>query len=378
MDNRIVSHHVGGRFGNRPFPVLEKFEKDFVNVLYDADLDCIPQIKRANEGLESELHVLPYCVGGRDRQSANFYINMDPFTSSLRRFDPKYKSWSYHSGRYSDGVNNYDYIVGETFAPIERRRVRVCTLDTILKRERDLPPPDILTLDTQGTEYDILIGASRALRDSVLAIIAEVEFHALYRGQKLFGDVARYVDRKGFVFARFTKYILEYAPLRAPLGLRGRGFQNASDGLFLRRIESIEKFRDPKKKDAMFEKLAFIAIVFEHFEYALACLQRVGRLTGSREYGTFLIEFKQAADSLPKKYPQTFADRYSPEESIGRFSENAFVPPISAKTKGARVTRPPEIGKATDSPVERVLRAYSLDGQADTLKSIRIEQEQYV
>src|SRR3954451_7730447 len=79
---RLVLHHVGARFGSRYFPVLPAFEGDVVNVLYDADADCIAQIEQKNRHLPSELHVLPYCLGA-ERGSGALTIALDPYASSL-------------------------------------------------------------------------------------------------------------------------------------------------------------------------------------------------------------------------------------------------------------------------------------------------------
>lgn len=50
----------------------------------------------------------------------------------------------------------------------------------------------------------ILEGAERTVRESALAIICEVEFCELYRGQKLFSDVEVFLRERGFSFFGFT------------------------------------------------------------------------------------------------------------------------------------------------------------------------------
>lgn len=66
IKNRISVHHIGGMAGSRVFPILDKFEKDIIDVIYDADSDCLDQVKEDNESLGSKLHLLPYCVGGTE------------------------------------------------------------------------------------------------------------------------------------------------------------------------------------------------------------------------------------------------------------------------------------------------------------------------
>ena len=64
--------------------------------------------------------------------------------------------------------------------------------------DRGLPSPALIKLDTQGTELEILQGLSAGQMDGVLAIEVEAEFHSVYAGQPLFGDIDRYLTDQGF------------------------------------------------------------------------------------------------------------------------------------------------------------------------------------
>ncbi len=231
---RICSHHIGGRAGSRAFPVLPEFEKDLVNLLYDADRDCIAQIENRNKNLDSELRVLPYCVGAEHADEVTFNINYDPFASSLRNMNEKYASWYFYLRR--DG---YDYIMKDALKTVEKRKQQMMTLDEILENDPTLMPPDIFTLDAQGMEYEILQGARNAIESNVLAVITEAEFHPLYQGQKLFGDVFSLLTEQGFEFVQFTKAFLECSPFRKSIGLRGKGFLTCTDALFFKNLNCI-------------------------------------------------------------------------------------------------------------------------------------------
>lgn len=61
---------------------------------------------------------------------------------------------------------------------------------------------DAIKLDTQGSELDILRGASRALSSCTLIEI-EVEFNPIYEGQNLFCDVDRFLRDRGFVCGEY-------------------------------------------------------------------------------------------------------------------------------------------------------------------------------
>jgi FkbM family methyltransferase len=70
------------------------------------------------------------------------------------------------------------------------------TLDEIAAR--DGFRPDVLKIDTQGSELEIIEGARRVLSESVLMAEVEVSFLERYRGQPLCDDVLRHMRGQGF------------------------------------------------------------------------------------------------------------------------------------------------------------------------------------
>src|SRR5580704_15219238 len=64
--SKIVLHHVGGRWGNHPFPRLPAFAGDFIEVLYEADTDAIAAIREADKDRQNELIVIPACLADCD------------------------------------------------------------------------------------------------------------------------------------------------------------------------------------------------------------------------------------------------------------------------------------------------------------------------
>jgi FkbM family methyltransferase len=319
-NKQLSVHHVGGRDGVRMFPYLNKFEADVVNVLYDADTDCLAQIRERSRHMESQLHVLPYCLGDA-RKTAVLNINYDPYTSSLNETNPDY-------GSYYRFFSDYDCIWSESTKIMEKRQVKVDSMDHILQAaDVQIPPPDFLSLDTQGSEYEILLGAKDTLTFSIVALVIEAEFHPLYKGQKLFGDLLQLLGDSGFDFVRFL-YLEEMSPFRGSVETRGEGFQVATNALFLRRIDSIDEIVDPVRRYVMYHKLAFIAIVFNQFEFGLECLRRCRDLaindSVSEElehavYYRFLRELKEKIEKMPAYFPETFASKYTFEASRSRF-----------------------------------------------------------
>lgn len=76
-------------------------------------------------------------------------------------------------------------------------RVNCDTLDSILKTN-DIHDVDFLKIDTQGSELQVLQGASETLQKSIFGVDIEVEFSQLYENQPLFADVDIYLRDLGF------------------------------------------------------------------------------------------------------------------------------------------------------------------------------------
>jgi hypothetical protein len=115
------------------------------------------------------------------------------------------------------------------------------TLDKLFStQESNIPKPDFLSIDTQGSEYEVLQGAQNALDSSVLAVHCEVEFCPLYKEQKLFSDIFNLLNSQHFQFVQFTR-LGNLSPFRGPVNIRGRSFTAFGDALFLKNFPQLKK-----------------------------------------------------------------------------------------------------------------------------------------
>lgn len=402
MSEKLSIHHVGGRNGSRSFPHVPAFETDIVNVLYDADPGSIDQAREQNAGLSSELHVLPYCLAEAPGKVA-FYLNRDPFTSSNLQVNPAcLPFYLFANGSFTK--DDHDYVFGEAAAPAETRQIDAVSLDSLYRgKTMAAPPPDFLSIDTQGSEAAILRGAKETLK-GVLAVSAEAEFHALYKDQPLFGELSGLLAEKGFHFVGFST-MLTMSPHRSPVGLRGGGFLVAGDAVFLRSADDLERSGlEPAALRTTLRKLAFIAIVYSQIEYALDCLRRAETLpvpappTG-RTYERFLSEFQACAARVPNDYPPTFAEKYTPADHVVRFDTAAGRAAREAGTLKGLLKSVPLLGPALGrikkvlfpiqrlagrwrewppfksySEVERLMNRYGLREQAEIMRRMRVAQ----
>jgi hypothetical protein len=85
-------------------------------------------------------------------------------------------------------------------------KLQTDTLDAVLYGDdlKDFSWGEFMKIDTQGTEFEILNGSKRVLKEQTVAVVAEVAFCELYKSQKLFSDVEAFMREQGFSFYGFT------------------------------------------------------------------------------------------------------------------------------------------------------------------------------
>lgn len=334
MESKIVIHHVGGRGGSMGLPLASAFKNDIITVLYEPDTECLEHMDTgANKRYASHI-TLPYCLD-KDRENKNFNINYDPYTSSLLKLNETYDSY------YTLGTETIyvDYIYGEVMKTMANIQINTITLDEVLMRS-DVPSPDLLSLDTQGSEYDILEGGNNAL-SKVIAVISEVSFIPVYKEQKLFNDVMQLLLSKGFQFISFLS-MAEASPWRAPIGARGKGQQVEGDAFFVKSLDQLRSDFSGEKFLLAATKQAFICLQLGYIELAMNIIidSKAESFIKSQEphavaYLDFLKEFLLSMSAVKPLYLPTFKDKYTFEESKNRFKVKTMVTDKSKEiTKG--------------------------------------------
>jgi len=360
---KICIHHVGGRGGVGTIAIPAAFSTDFVTVLYEADAD-------AKKSDSDSVISLDFCITGRPGPR-QFFVNYDPHTSSLLQPDREFATFYQPTGMI-------DYCWSEATRAAKTIEVEGVTLDDVTVNPA-IPIPDVLTLDTQGSELEILGGASRLLAENVLAIVTEVEFQPLYEGQPLFGEICSFLSDSGFYFIGFARLGPGMMPHRAPSGLRADGFLAYGDAIFLRRQSLVAS-------QSQRGKLAFLAILFKQLEYGLMCLQDAVPVAEPKAtYQRFINELMSAAGRHPKLFCPTYAETYqdfahsvnrtmdAPERSVARESLKripgliATVRAVRSIPKRLRAARVP-----ATTEIEILLTGYGLTALAEQVKQMRL------
>lgn len=132
---------------------------------------------------------------------------------------------------------------------------------------------EIIKVDTQGTEYEILRGAQKLIRDQACCLVVEVEFFPIYKDQKLFSDVEILLRELGFSFYGFlTLHTRSQKRLNKKSHL-GRERLFYADAVF---------FREPSNHNILTyrQKLVLItaAILTEFYDFALEIVSNLDEL----------------------------------------------------------------------------------------------------
>lgn len=148
---------------------------------------------------------------------------------------------------------------------VSTEEVDTTTVDVVSRTE---PAPDVLSIDVQGVEYRVLYGAKETL-PNVLAVIAECEFHPIYKDQHLFSDQMNLLRLHGFRLSEIKGQ--EYWHPCTPAG---QGFLTVGEAVWIRwDIEHLSA--------TQLMRLAVIAFAFNLHSYVQIivgkCLEKAAR-----------------------------------------------------------------------------------------------------
>lgn len=196
-------------------------------------------------GKDSPIHVVCAAVSNKDGE-ADLFITRNAKCSSL--YPPDEEVMARYPGL---AIASLDHVV----------KIRTVTLSSALKAV-DWSEIHFLKMDVQGAELDVLNGAGTSL-DRAVAVVTEVIFQPLYKGQPLAEDIMAKLRCSGFELYR----LLSQGGLPRPSARRDQMQLLWSDMLFFRPPETLAG------EDAA--RLAVFATLYGAFDIAECALQRL-------------------------------------------------------------------------------------------------------
>ena len=232
-ENPIVLMDIGAR-GDAP-PELDSIRRHVQRIGFEADPDECRRLNREKAG-----RFYPALLAGAaGEQTLHLYSELG-YSSTLTL-----------SERYQRLFTGPLPITGSV-------EMKASTLDGFMA-EHGEAAPDIIKLDTQGTELPILEGAQRTLA-GVGLVEVEVEFSPIYEEQPLFGDVARFMAENDFELLYLNRvFVTRSQQYRG----RSRGQVLFGDALFGKRESCLEGFTSEQRA-----KYAILLCQYGHMDIA--------------------------------------------------------------------------------------------------------------
>jgi len=303
-NNKIITAHVGGRAGSIGFPDNSYFEHEIEKIIFEADEDCLDQIKDVHPNSKT----LNFFIG-KNNENITFNINYCPYTSSAYKLNSQYENF------YHKGAKNTDYVFKHVMKSQKEINLVSRSLDS-LHDEGIIEAPNFLSIDTQGSEYDVLLSAERIIKNNILAINCEINFSELYLNSKLFNEIHLFLTKNDFFLVNIETFNIGYH--RIPNKFRGKGIPLQGEVLYLKDPNKI--INDLSKKSNLL-KLAFIAISFGYTEFSYKILDEnfSKEIDFNLDYEKFLNNFYQNIKDF-KIMPKLWNDEFTFEDSLRRFN----------------------------------------------------------
>lgn len=191
---------------------------------------------------------------------------------------------------------------------------------------------DYLKLDIQGAELMALENATDRLRDA-LVVQAEVEFLQMYVDQPLFGDVAAFLQRRGFQFHRFRPLVNRViVPLVLHDDLHAGLSQSLwADAVFVRDLTRLD--------DLSSRQLRAFATIMHDCYGSVDLVMHLLRALDQREGTTLAADYIPRLMAFPRLVDWIVQGQPIAHERVP-FPKAAAQPPVPAPVAPAPVTTP--------------------------------------
>lgn len=214
---------------------------------------------------------------GRTRGPATLYVTKQPGCSSLLKPNQAY-------------LSQFPY--GAAFAVERTVPLTLTRLDDLCAAHAIVP--DVIKIDTQGTELDILLGGDIALQHASIVEL-EVEFNPLYEGQPLFGDCDAFLRELGFTLLGLRRT----AWRRDNVGSQG-GTIVHGDALWIREPDDLEARARFARALTAYHQHDYVAVLGMPAPDPRSLPQRLvgailAQITGHREWRGWLDSTRMSA-----------------------------------------------------------------------------------
>ncbi len=235
-------------------------------------------LKEAAVSAEDRERFIPHFLG--DGKPATFHHARFPGCSSL--LEPN-----------AEMINLFQTIGAEpetgNFAVTGTETIETVRLDDLTM----LPPIDLVSIDTQGSELAILENGANVL-GKVLVLETEVEFVPLYKDQPLFGHLQVALSERGFVMHKLIDIVgRAFRPFRGTDLFQPISQMLWADAVFVRDFTALERFSDLD----LIKAATILNDVYLSYDLALFFLMRHDERRGTAHAAAYLRKYIEVKPS---------------------------------------------------------------------------------
>ena len=168
-----------------------------------------------------------------------------------------------------------DFAVREWLEPIGTTRIAIDTFDRCLE-STDKSDVTLLKIDTEGSDLDILYGATSALDRSLLGVEVEVTFAPRHVGAPFFGEVDTFLRDQGYQLhdletEHWLRKNLTFGANVHPQLIYGNAVYLLTYERLLERLKTVS----PEEAERTIAKLTLLMLGYGFHDYALELIEKL-------------------------------------------------------------------------------------------------------
>lgn len=224
----IIYCEIGARRGGERFHDLGTFIHYYG---FEPDAEEAEKLRNRlrQANVFKEVSVFPHAIMGR---AGTVSVNLLKHRGCSSVLFPDADRIAQYATRRGD-TNRWS----EYFEVVGRYECEATSLDEFVEKEK-LRGIDFLELDTQGTEYEILVGGTNTISKSTLVVHVEMETVPLYTGQLLLADVMRLLYSLGFRLIKLENPVYVSRQPADVGDVTDQGELISVDGIFCRDLDT--------------------------------------------------------------------------------------------------------------------------------------------
>ncbi|MDD2751876.1 MAG: FkbM family methyltransferase [Candidatus Omnitrophica bacterium] len=237
---RTIVLDAGGRYGLHPS--WKPFKGELKYYLFETDSAEIGRLRKKYKGRPEVKPIYSALSDHNGRVSISFFRNL-AMSSCVKR-NPVSVSFTGQRVKEVDIVGTKD--------------VKSVTVDSFCQQNKIAL--DFLKVDTEGSEYPILMGAKKQLSENVLGVRCEASFDYIFEKMPLFSTIHEFLLKQGFYLLNLDydgrgDYCNEFVEVEGRYGIL-----TACDGVWLKRrqyIFALNKGQELKRLARILKYAAF-------------------------------------------------------------------------------------------------------------------------